>query len=212
MEEFQLELGARGTRILAPAQAAKRRSFITQAAAILTGHGYGELVLPAMEQSRLYTDKAGPEILGQMYVFPDRGGRELCLRPEGTATVQAIARKHYRTQKDVLFWYECRCYRYERPQAGRYREFSQLGVEWINPSRDPQPELIALAEQLLQLVITPERYVINPLAARGLAYYIDGQGFEVACPELGAQQQVVGGGSYAEGCGFAIGLDRLMLM
>ena len=53
-------------------------------------------------------------------------------------------------------------------------------------------------------------FVVAPLVTRGLAYYL-GEGFEIACPSLGAQQQVCGGGAYAEGIGFAVGVDRLML-
>lgn len=211
--QYQLEHGARGTRILAGQEATQRRAYVNAAADLLVAKGFQELLLPSLEQAALYTDKAGPEILGQMYTFPDRKGRELCLRPEGTATVQALARAHFVTQKDVLFWYECRCYRYERPQAGRYREFTQLGVEWLNPSReDAHAELISLAEQLVELHVDPDRYVTAPHTQRGLVYYTDGHGFEIRCPELGAQQQVCGGGTYAEGIGFAIGLDRLLLL
>lgn len=78
----------------------------------------------------------GPEILGQMYAFPDRKGRSLCLRPEGTATCQLLARGPWKDRRDVRIWYEARCWRYERPQAGRYREFTQIGVEILNPKED----------------------------------------------------------------------------
>lgn len=53
--------------------------------------GFEEIVLPSLEPSSLYVEKAGEEILGQMYVFPDKKGRSLCLRPEGTATCQVLA-------------------------------------------------------------------------------------------------------------------------
>ena len=54
-------------------------------------------------------------------------------------------------------------------------------------------------------------YEVNLDATRGLDYYKDGKGFEIACLELGAQKQICGGGEYEGGSGFAIGLDRLML-
>ncbi len=108
-------------------------------------------------------------------------------------------------------WYFERCWRYERPQAGRYREFFQFGVEWINP-RDPEVarlDLIELAKDLVELKTL--NYIVNDSATRGLSYYI-GDGFEIAVDSLGAQKQVAGGGSYKQGIGFAIGFDRLMLV
>lgn len=102
-----------------------------------------------------------------------------------------------------------RCWRYERPQAGRYREFFQFGLEAVNPDSDGiRDELIALAEQMVRL--RTMEYVLASAVKRGLDYYT-ADGFELAMPELGAQKQVVGGGTYPQGIGFAIGFDRLML-
>jgi histidyl-tRNA synthetase len=146
-----------------------------------------------------------------MYTFPDKKGRELCLRPEGTATIQLIADKTWKSQKDVKVWYFERCWRYERPQAGRYREFFQFGVEWINP-RDPKmakQKLVTLAESLVELVTSD--YELSEKVKRGLNYYVE-DGFEIEVPSLGAQKQVVGGGAYKQGIGFAVGFDRLMLI
>lgn len=170
--------------------------------------GFEEIVLPSVEQAQIYIDKAGPEILGQMYVFPDKKGRDLCLRPEGTATVQLLADKYWPKEEKKL-WYVERCWRYERPQAGRYREFLQFGVEWINPKTDnANDQLIALAESMVKLAGVS--YVVNVGVKRGLSYYTD-TGFEIAIPSLGAQKQVVGAGPYKQGVGFAVGVDRLML-
>ena len=153
-------------------------------------------------------DKAGPEILGQMYVFPDKKGRELCLRPEGTATVQLLADKYWKTEEKKL-WYLEKCWRYERNQMGRYREFWQFGIEWINPKNpDPQKYLIDLAEEMVKIFI--KEYEINSSVKRGLSYYTD-NGFEIAAPCLGAQKQIVGAGPYKQGIGFAIGIDRIVL-
>lgn len=150
----------------------------------------------------------GPEILGQMYVFPDRKGRSLCLRPEGTATCQLLARGPWIQRRDVKIWYETRCWRYERPQAGRYREFWQFGVEVLNSRADPIPDLLLLAKNLVSRF--SKNFEIQDRVKRGLAYYVE-DGFEITCPILGAQKQVCGGGRYAEGAGFAIGIDRLIL-
>ncbi len=55
------------------------------------------------------------------------------------------------------------------------------------------------------------RYELDDSARRGLSYYLNGRGFEIRCTELGAQQQVVGGGTYQQGAGFGIGAERLLL-
>jgi histidyl-tRNA synthetase len=143
-----------------------------------------------------------------MYVFPDRGGRELCLRPEGTATLQALARSWNGRRRDVRLWYVTRCWRYEAPQAGRYREFTQFGVEILCPRADVRSELVDLARQMVARFT--DSYEVSAAVKRGLAYYTE-DGFEVCCPQLGAQKQVLGGGRYTEGVGFAIGVDRLVL-
>lgn len=204
--ELRIEQQARGVRIIAGDEAKKRRQQLARLAAIAGDYGFDEIILPTIEPASLYVDKAGPEILGQMYVFPDRKGRELCLRPEGTATVQAIAREHWKGREKRLWYFE-RCYRYERPQAGRYREFFQFGVEWINPRSDsPREVLIEMAGYMLD----GTGAVLSEGVKRGLSYYT-GDGFEFVCEELGAQKQVCGGGPYEGGIGFAIGFDRMML-
>ena len=156
-------------------------------------------------------EKAGEEILGQMYVFPDKKGRSLCLRPEGTATCQALADTAMQQERDVKLWYLATCWRYERPQAGRYREFLQFGIEVLNPrpNRNVRDELVGLAENMVKMFT--DQYEVNKAVKRGLAYYVE-DGFEISCPQLGAQKQVCGGGSYKQGCGFAFGVDRLMLV
>ncbi len=109
-----------------------------------------------------------------------------------------------------MFFYAARCYRYERPQAGRYREFTQLGLEILGP--DPAEAL--QRSQVICMSFLDSlglEYELNLAVKRGLSYYLKGNGFEVRCPVLGAQQQVVGGGAYREGAGFGIGLERLAL-
>ncbi len=207
--ELKIDKLARGVRIIAGEEAKARRVLLNQMIDIAEDAGYTEIILPCVEPSDVYTDKAGEEILGQMYVFNDKKGRSLCLRPEGTATVQLVADKHYKRRNNVKHWYFQRCWRYEKPQEGRYREFFQFGIEVLNPTSESiTQELIALAESMVSL--KTKDYEVFESVQRGLSYYIEG-GFEISVPGLGAQKQVVGGGRYAQGIGFAIGFDRLML-
>lgn len=210
--ELEIENKAKGVRIIYGDESKIRRKILNKMIELAEGKGFNEIILPSIEPQVVYTDKAGEEVLGQMYIFKDKGERDLCLRPEGTATVQLIANKFWKTQKDVKLWYFERCWRYERPQAGRYREFFQFGVEWINPRNIEQAkkDLIELSKEMVEQVLSKEEYELNESVKRGLNYYTE-NGFEISVPSLGAQKQVVGGGTYKEGIGFAVGFDRLML-
>jgi histidyl-tRNA synthetase len=146
-----------------------------------------------------------------MYAFDDKKGRPICLVPEITALVQETWRKEWskRPARPLRVFYAARCYRYERPQKGRYREFTQVGVELLGGTApDDRREVEALLRRVLDELGVSYRYDEN--VKRGLGYYVEG-GFEVTCAALGAQKQIAGGGRYAEGVGWAIGLDRLLL-
>ena len=92
----------------------------------------------------------------------------------------------------------------------RFRQFTQFGVEVLNPTKDYSDEMLEIAKKLIELVT--KNYEVNTDVTRGLDYYKDGKGFEIACPELGAAKQICGGGSYDGGLGFAIGIDRLIYL
>lgn len=157
---------------------------------------------------------ATPEILGQMWTFKDKGERDCCLIPEVTALFQEMVQAGELRGEQRIF-YVARCYRYERPQEGRYREFTQLGVEILNPKAGPEAASAqAMADckiALSAIGVRDEVLEWDALAKRGLGYYLGGSGFEAACGLLGAQRQLAGGGAYAEGAGFAIGLERALL-
>jgi len=207
--EYKIENQARGVRIISGKEAKDRRVLLNNLIEIAELEGFEEIILPSIEPSKIYVDKAGKEIRNQMYIFPDKKERELCLRPEATATIQLLADKHLKQKKDVKYWYFERCWRYEKPQLGRYREFFQFGLEIINPSNTTaKNELIAIAERMISL--KTKEFEINQSVKRGLDYYID-DGFEISVPKLGAQKQVLGGGIYKQGIGFGLGFDRLML-
>ena len=176
--------------------------------AVFIVRGLEELILPALWEQQTFIDKAGPEIIGQMWAFEDKGGRKVCLVPEATAPVQEMWRDDWsKRMKGRSVFYVARCYRYERPQAGRYREFTQIGIELLGEDAD-DARAISLLRECLDL--TGVEYTMSDAVKRGLAYYV-ADGFEAECTKLGAQKQIAGGGRYAEGVGWAIGLDRLLL-
>lgn len=202
----------KGTRFIEGKEAQRRRRFIDTASKVLADHNFNEIVLPTLEFADTFLDKIGTGTESQMYTFPDKKGRLLCLRPEGTATLQKMYNSTGGRIADERLWYVTQCFRYETPQKGRYREFTQIGVEILGPREDYLDELIELAKLLVMFAgIKTHQYEVNTEVERGLSYYTR-NGFEFTAPSLGAQKQILGGGEYPEGIGFAIGLDRLLLV
>lgn len=114
--------------------------------------GYQLIELPVFEDTDLFTRGVGEStdvVSKEMYTFEDRGGRSITLRPEGTAGVMRAVIEHGldRGQLPVKVWYAGQFFRAERPQAGRYRQFYQVGIEAIgldDPAIDA--EVIAIAD------------------------------------------------------------------
>ncbi|MGL6233867.1 MAG: histidine--tRNA ligase [Segniliparus sp.] len=132
--------------------------------------GYRPAELPIFEDTALYVRGVGEstDIVGkEMYTFPDQGGRSLTLRPEWTAGVVRAVVEHGldRGPLPVKLWYAGPCFRYERPQSGRYRQFQQMGVEAIgvdDPALDA--EVVAVADEgLRRLGLQGYRLEINSL-------------------------------------------------
>lgn len=117
---------------------------------------YQEVRTPIFEQTALFERSIGEatDIVGkEMYTFKDRGDRSITLRPEGTAgVVRAFIEHSLAAQGSVQrLWYGGPMFRYERPQAGRYRQFHQIGVEVLgSPSPRADVEVIALFNDILQ--------------------------------------------------------------
>ncbi len=193
----------KGTRILVGNE---KRNLINNMVTHLIDKGFQEIMIPVIQFQETFSGKVGEENNNMMFNFSDRKNRLICLAPEYTAIIQKLSKSTYKYQNDVLLFYVQECFRGENPQAGRYRQFTQLGVEIINPTKDY--DLESLAMELLSY--TDLEYQLNTNVTRGLDYYDQGKGFEVVCESLGSSKQVCGGGKYDGGVGFAIGIDRII--
>ena len=318
----------RGTRDFLFTEMRERKEAESTLRNVFENYGFQEIKTPLFEELKLFTTKSGEEIVDQLYNFKDKSDRELALRPELTAPVARLYLNELQktTAKPIKLYYYGSCFRYERPQIGRFRQFWQFGCELIGAkSPEGEAEVISMCNESLEgLGITPadininhlgiirglfahfnidtktqreimviidkgdkellkeslvgdnpvidneelnnvllnlidmvggkeilpdieelvkpydepqealaeleelvktldsfgvDNYTLNLGVARGLDYYT-GIVFEVYIPELGAQKQVCGGGTYSlikvfggeeiESTGFAFGFDRLM--
>ena len=318
----------RGTRDFLFEEMHRRKDAESTLRQIFENYGYQEIKTPLFEDLKLFTTKSGEEIVDQLYNFKDKSNRDLTLRPEITAPVARLYLNELEkvSTKPIKLYYYGSCFRYERPQKGRFRQFWQFGCELIgaktpqgeaevislcseaihslgittadvninhlgiirgifkhfNISSEVQRELMVIIDKgdkellaeslsgcnpvidneelnniLLKLIdlvgdksiisdvedlvknysevqsplnelkelikyleaFQVENYTLNLGVARGLDYYT-GIVFEIYVPELGAQKQICGGGSYSlvkvfggqevESTGFALGFDRLM--
>lgn len=197
----------KGTRILLGNE---KRELINKMIERLISMGFTEISIPIIQNQEIFSGKVGVENNNLMYNFKDRGDRDLCLAPEYTAVVQKLSNTTFKNKKTVMLFYVQECFRGEKPQAGRFRQFTQLGVEILNPIdiEKAYTDLVYIARSLVNL--SDKKSVLNTNVTRGLDYYKDGKGFEISCEELGSSKQVCGGGQYEGGIGFAIGIDRLI--
>ena len=142
----------RGTRDFLPADTARRRYVESIMRDVARNWGYSEIITPTFEHLDLFTLKSGEGIVGELYNFTDKGGREMTLRPELTAPVMRLYVNELQSfPKPLKLFYFENCFRYERPQKGRFREFWQFGVELIGSGKpDSDAEVIALADAMLK--------------------------------------------------------------
>jgi histidyl-tRNA synthetase len=141
----------RGTRDFLPDEMEKRREIERIMRRIAESYGYREVLTPTFEHLELFTIKSGEGIVEEIYAFKDKGGRDLALRPELTAPViRMFVNECTGMPRPLRFYYFANCFRYERPQKGRYREFWQFGVELIG-SASPlaDAEVISLAYRIM---------------------------------------------------------------
>jgi len=136
----------RGVKDIMPDEVEKWRWVENKANQVFTRYGFKEIRLPIFEKTKLFSRGIGETtdiVEKEMYTFEDRGGEKVTLRPEGTASVVRafIEHKMYASQTVHKFYYLGPMFRYERPQAGRFRQFYQMGVEAMgshNPSIDAE--------------------------------------------------------------------------
>ncbi len=146
----------KGTHDVTPQEAALWQYIEDTARDICKEYGYGEIRLPVFEHTELFQRGVGDTtdvVQKEMYTFNDKGGRSITLRPEGTAgVVRAYLENNlYANAQPTKLFYLLSCYRYEKPQAGRLREFHQFGVECFG-ARGPavDAEIISVAHELFQ--------------------------------------------------------------
>jgi len=153
----------RGTFDVLPDEAAARANVEAIARRVLEGSGYRRIETPTFEHTELFARGVGTStdiVQKEMYSFADGSGRSLTLRPEGTAPICRAYLEHgmQKLPQPVKLWYLGPFYRYERAQAGRYRQFWQVGAEAIGAD-DP-----AVDAEVIVLLAT----VLHELEVRGV--------------------------------------------
>ena len=160
----------RGTADLLPEEQKYRRYIESKAVALARSYGFGRIDSPVFEDAGLFVRSVGEGtdiVEKEMYTFEGRGGDLVTLRPEGTAPVCRAYLEHgmHNLPQPVRMYYFCPVFRYERPQAGRFRQHHQFGVEVLG---DPNPavdaEVIELAWRLMHsLGLTDIQLFINSI-------------------------------------------------
>jgi histidyl-tRNA synthetase len=151
----------RGTSDVLPDESVARAGIYVQAADLLERAGYGRIETPVFEDTELFARGVGEAtdiVRKEMFTFEDQGGRSITLRPEATASICRAYIEHgmHTLPQPVKLWWYGPLFRHERPQAGRFRQFTQLDAESIG-SDSPlvDAELIVLLDELLRALEVP---------------------------------------------------------
>lgn len=140
----------KGTRDLFPPESEIYAAVESAARETFSSYGYGEIRTPILESTELFARSVGETtdiVHKEMFTFEDRKGRSITLRPENTAgVVRALIEKGIQDlPKPIRLWYVGPQFRYEQPQAGRFREFRQIGAELVGaPSPEADAELLGM--------------------------------------------------------------------
>ncbi len=141
----------RGTEDILPVDSPLWQKIEQAAREVCATYGYKEIRTPVFEDTSLFQRGVGDTtdvVQKEMYTFEDKGGRSITLRPEGTASLvrSFIENSLYADPQPTKLFYLISCYRYEKPQSGRLREFHQFGIECFGGTSDAtDAEVIALA-------------------------------------------------------------------
>ena len=164
----------RGTKDVVPQESYKWHYIENKIHDLCRRFGYKEVRIPVFEHTELFERGVGDTtdvVQKEMYTFEDKGGRSITLRPEGTAgTVRCFLENNlYADAQPTKMYYMLSCYRYEKPQAGRLREFHQFGIESFgSPDSSVDAEVISMAITLLK-----------ELGVKNLKLYVN----SIGCPE-----------------------------
>lgn len=148
----------KGTQDTLPSESSELRFVEATLSDIAKTYGFREIRTPVFEHTELFDRSVGDTtdvVQKEMYTFNDKGGRSITLRPEGTAGAVRAFLEHglFNEPSPFKVFYQTSCYRYEKPQAGRLREFHQFGVECFgtgSPAEDA--EIIALADEIFSFL------------------------------------------------------------
>ena len=142
----------KGTKDLFGEELASIRHVERTMSDVFKRYGYEEVETPIFEQLKLFEKKSGESVVKQLYAFKDKSGRDLALRPELTAPVVRLYINQLRSApKPVKLCYFGNCFRYEEPQAQRWRQFLQSGAEIIGSARpEADAEVIALSYEIMR--------------------------------------------------------------
>lgn len=164
----------RGTKDVVPQESYKWHYIENKINDLCRRFGYKEVRIPVFEHTEVFERGVGDTtdvVQKEMYTFEDKGGRSITLRPEGTSgTVRCFLENNlFADAQPTKMYYMLSCYRYEKPQAGRLREFHQFGVEAFgSPDSSIDAEVVSMAITLL-----------NELGVKDLKLYVN----SIGCPK-----------------------------
>ncbi len=153
-----------GFRDFAPQECAFRNYLFSTWRRVAHRYGFVEWEAPTLEATELYLKKSGGELPTQLFRFTDQGERDITVRPELTASLGRIAAAYQREYTKPLKWFEIgSCFRYEKPQKGRLREFVQFNADILGEAGEgSDAELIALAiDCMREFGFTAEDFVVR---------------------------------------------------
>ncbi|MEO7724146.1 MAG: histidine--tRNA ligase [Chthoniobacterales bacterium] len=168
-----------GFRDFLPNDCAFRNAIFARWREVCRGYGFVEWDAPVLEPTELYTKKSGPEIVGQLFNFTDKGEREVAMRPELTPSIARVVAAHEREFRKPLKWFSIpQCFRYEKQQRGRLREHYQLNCDLIgDASLGADVEIIGLCIDLLRAFgLGEDDFVVRVSDRRAWIDYLSNEG------------------------------------